>query len=49
MISFILQLLPFIVLIGVFYIIYKWVTIFISLRQEQNQLLREIIKRMDDK
>ena len=49
MISLILQLLPFIVLIGVFYIIYKWVTIFISLRQEQNQLLREIIKRMDDK
>jgi hypothetical protein len=47
--DYILTLLPFIIFIGVFYMIFKWVTKFISLRQEQNQLLKEIIKRLDDK
>jgi hypothetical protein len=37
------------VLIGIFYLIYTWVSKFIALRQEQNDLLREIIKKMGDK
>ena len=31
----------------ILYLIYTWVNKFIALRQEQNNLLREIIKRMD--
>ena len=34
---------------GIFYLIYTWVNKFITLRQEQNDLLREIIKKMDSK
>lgn len=34
---------------GIFYLIYTWVNKFIVLRQEQNDLLREIIKKMDTK
>jgi hypothetical protein len=34
---------------GIFFLIYTWVNKFISLRQEQNDLLREIIKKMDHK
>ena len=37
------------ILVGIFYLIYTWVNKFISLRQEQNDLLREIIKKMDTK
>jgi hypothetical protein len=32
---------------GIFFLIYTWVNKFITLRQEQNDLLREIIKKMD--
>jgi hypothetical protein len=34
---------------GIFYLIYTWVNKFISLEQEHNDLLKEIIKRMDSK
>jgi len=34
---------------GLFFLIYTWVNKFINLRQEQNDLLREIIKKMDNK
>jgi hypothetical protein len=37
------------ILFGVLYLIYKWVNKFISLRQEQNDLLREIINKMGNK
>ena len=37
------------ILFGIFYLIYTWVNKFISLRQEQNNLLRDIINKMDDK
>lgn len=37
------------ILVGLFYLIYTWVNKFIVLRQEQNDLLREIIKKMDPK
>jgi len=37
------------VIFGVFYFIYKWVTAFISLKQEHNDLLREILKKMESK
>jgi hypothetical protein len=33
----------------IFYTIYKWVTKFICLKEEQNNLLREIMKKMDPK
>ena len=31
----------------ILFLVYYWVSKFIALRQEQNDLLREIIKRMD--
>jgi hypothetical protein len=34
---------------GVFYLIYTWVNKFIRLKEEHNNLLREIVKRMDNK
>jgi len=37
------------ILAGILYLIYTWVNKFIVLRQEQNDLLREIIKKMGDK
>ena len=37
------------VIIGILYLIYTWVHKFISLKQEHNDLLREIIKKMDNK
>ncbi len=33
----------------VFFLIYTWVNKFISLKQEQNDLLKEIIKKLDNK
>ena len=33
----------------VFYFIYTWVNKFISLKKEQTDLLREIIKKMENK
>jgi hypothetical protein len=35
------------ILIVVVYVVYKWVTTFISLKREHNDLLREILKKMD--
>jgi len=37
------------ILFGILYLIYKWVNKFIYLRQEQNDLLREIINKMGNK
>ncbi len=37
------------ILAGIFLLIYSWVNKFINLRQEQNDLLREIIKKLDHK
>lgn len=34
---------------GIIYFVYKWVTIIISLKQEHNELLKEILKKMDKK
>ena len=39
----------FTILIAVFYLVYTWVNKFISLKEEQNDLLREIIERIDKK
>ena len=36
-----------VILLVVFYLIYTWVNKFISLKQEQNDLLREIVRKMD--
>jgi len=52
----IIQFFPFLIIIvylailfGILYLIYRWVNKFISLRQEQNDLLREIINKMGNK
>ena len=37
------------VIFGILYLIYTWVNKFILLKQEHNDLLREIIKKMDNK
>ncbi len=37
------------ILFGILYLIYTWVNKFISLKQEHNDLLREIIKKMESK
>ena len=37
------------VILGILYLIYTWVSKFILLKQEHNDLLREIIKKMDSK
>lgn len=37
------------VIIGILYLIYTWVNKFILLKQEHNDLLREIIKKMENK
>ncbi len=40
-------LLYFLIIGSVLYLIYKWVSRFIHLREQQNELLREIIRKMD--
>jgi len=37
------------IIFGILYLIYTWVNKFILLKQEHNDLLREIIKKMDNK
>ena len=37
------------VIIGLFYLVYTWVNKFIALKEEHNNLLREIIRKMDSK
>ena len=37
------------VIFGILYLIYTWVNKFILLKQEHNNLLRKIIKKMDNK
>ncbi len=37
------------ILIGLFYLVYKWVTKIIALKQEHNDLLKEIITKMDNR
>jgi hypothetical protein len=46
---FLIMIVYLAILFGILYLIYKWVNKFISLRQEQNNLLREIINKMDNK
>lgn len=36
-------------LFGIFYLIYRWVTKFLFLKQEHNELLKEIVKKMDNR
>ena len=46
----ILITLFYLTIIGVIiYMVYTWVNKFISLKKEQNDLLKEIIKRMENK
>lgn len=49
MLSFVF-ILAYLGIIGfVFYLIYTWVNKFISLKQEQNDLLREIVRKMENR
>ncbi len=52
----ILTLIPFVLIIiyvsivvGLLYVFYTWVNRFIDLKQEHNNLLKEIIEKMDYK
>lgn len=46
---FILGLAYLTCFVTVWFIIYRWVKTFIHLKREQNELLREIVNKMDDK
>ena len=46
---FLIILVYLAILAAILYMIYQWVNKFISLKQEQNNLLREIIQKMDQK
>ena len=48
-VPFLFMLFYLAILALVFYVIYKWVTKFIELKQEHNYLLGEILKKMDNK
>lgn len=37
------------IIVAAIYFIYTWVNKFISLKEEQNNLLREIIKKLEEK
>ncbi len=37
------------IIIGLFYLIYTWANTIISLKREHNDLLREIIKKLENK
>ena len=44
----IIIILFYLIIIGsILYLIFSWVKMFISLREEQNELLREIIRKLD--
>ena len=43
---FLIIIVYLVIVFGILYLIYKWVNKFISLKQEHNDLLREIIKKM---
>jgi len=45
--EFFLFFFYFLILITIFYFIFKWVNRYFALKQEQNDLLREIINRFD--
>jgi len=47
--SLLFPILYIIVVLGFLFLIYKWVTKFIALKQEQNDLLREYLNKMDSK
>ena len=46
---YLIWLVYFGVIIGILYMIYRWVTKFLALKQEHNDLLREIIRKMDQR
>ncbi len=47
--TFLFPIIYVAILIAVFYLIYTWVNKMISLKQEHNDLLREIIKKIENK
>jgi len=51
--TFLITIIPILIYLaiitGIIILIYSWVTRFIRLKEEQNDLLREIIKKMDSR
>lgn len=48
-IFFIIYIVYIIVAILIFYWVYTWVTRFLKLKQEQNDILRELVNKMERK
>ena len=48
-IAFLVTIFYLTIIGGLFYLVYTWVNKFISLKKEHNDLLKEIIKKMDNK
>ena len=47
---FIFQYIVYVaVFIVIFYLVYTWVTRFLRIKQEQNDILRELVKKLDPK
>jgi hypothetical protein len=36
-------------IITIFYLVYKWIRISLNLKEEQNEILKEILKKLDNK
>ncbi len=49
MIILFIYLIYLAIIIGALYMIYTWVTTFISLKQEHNDLLKQILQKMSEK
>ena len=47
--AYFISIFYFALILGAIYFIFTWVNKFIALRQEHNELLREILKKMDNK
>lgn len=47
LIPFLLIVIYVAIIVGILYLIYSWVNKFIELKQEQNNLLKEIIEKME--
>jgi archaellum component FlaF (FlaF/FlaG flagellin family) len=48
-IPFLIMIIYLAILFGILYLIYTWVNKFIILKQEHNELLKEIIQKLDNK
>lgn len=47
--AFIVMVFYLAIFAGVLYMVYTWVNKFLALKKEHNELLREILKKMEEK